>query len=224
MHDRLLLNLPHVQQRHSWDCGLACILMTLPPHARHRFESNFYEICEEEGFGESTWSIDIAYLLHKLGMRHRYVTVTLGIDPGFSSESFYDHVLGKDAHRVTERFKQASKHGIVVEQGSISISQIVAHVRSQGPVIVLTNAHLLVCDRCAKAMPQLRSCLPCAPPYQGHYIVVIGYDMNKGTLYYRNPSYKDRICSISLCAFDNARLSYGTDEDIIFLYSDVGRG
>lgn len=43
----------------------------------------------------STWSIDLAYLLQRFGIKHRYMTVTLGVDPGFSSESFYDHVLHK---------------------------------------------------------------------------------------------------------------------------------
>ncbi|XP_047500233.1 protein GUCD1-like [Penaeus chinensis] len=217
--DQVLLNIDHIQQRHTWDCGLACIMMVLPPLQRSKLSSSLYQICEEEGFDKSTWSIDLAYLLQRFQIRHRYKTVTLGVDPGFCTESFYDHVLHKDAQRVLDRFRDASRNGVVVEQGSSTMSDILVHLQQDGPVIVLTNAHLLICNRCERAMPQLRSCLPCSPPYQGHYILLIGYDLRKNHLYYRNPSFKNRICSISFSKLDEARQSYGTDEDVIFIYT-----
>lgn len=34
----------------------------------------------------STWTIDLAYLLHKFGVRHHYATVTLGVNPGYDEE------------------------------------------------------------------------------------------------------------------------------------------
>ena len=116
------------------------------------------------------------------------------------------------------RFEEAVLKNVVVEKGSVFISDLLEHVRLHGPVIVLTNSHLLVCDLCCKTIPQLRSCLPCSPPYQGHYIVIVGYHMRTTTVYYRNPSFKDRICSMSFSALDEARQSYGTDEDVIFIY------
>lgn len=218
--DRVMLAVEHVQQRHTWDCGLACVNMVLPPVARIKFSSQLYEICQEEGFGKSTWSIDLAYLLQRFGIKHRYMTITLGVDPGFSSETFYDHVLHKDAQRVTERFHAAKDHGVVVEQGTASINDILSHLYQEGPVILLTNAHLLVCVKCVRgAMPQLRSCFPCTPPYQGHYVLLIGFDMKNSHIYYRNPSFGNRICTISFAKLDKARRSYGTDEDIIFIYN-----
>ncbi|XP_050735126.1 protein GUCD1-like isoform X2 [Eriocheir sinensis] len=221
--EQVMLVVEHVQQRHTWDCGLACVTMVLPPSTRSRFSSQLYKICQEEGFDKSTWSIDLAYLLQRFGIKHRYMTITLGVDPGFSSESFYDHVLHKDAQRVLERFRAAKDHGVVVEQGVTTINDILAHLHQEGPVILLTNAHLLVCLRCARAMPHLRSCLPCSPPYQGHYILLVGFDMKKGHIYYRNPSFGNRICSISFVKLDKARQSYGTDEDIIFIYKNDSR-
>ncbi|KAG0711954.1 hypothetical protein GWK47_019425 [Chionoecetes opilio] len=50
--DQVMLAVEHVQQRHTWDCGLACVNMVLPPSARRKFSSQLYEICEEEGFGK----------------------------------------------------------------------------------------------------------------------------------------------------------------------------
>lgn len=48
--EQVMLVVEHVQQRHTWDCGLACVTMVLPPSARSRFSSQLYEICQEEGF------------------------------------------------------------------------------------------------------------------------------------------------------------------------------
>ncbi|XP_069955664.1 protein GUCD1 isoform X3 [Cherax quadricarinatus] len=143
--EQVLLNIDHVQQRHTWDCGLACIMMVLSPQSRTRFSARLYQICQEEGFDKSTWSIDLAYLLQRFGIKHRYMTVTLGVDPGFSTESFYDHVLSKDAQRVLDRFREAGNHGVVVEQGAVTLNNVISHLREEGPVILLTNAHLLIC-------------------------------------------------------------------------------
>ncbi|KAK7063056.1 guanylyl cyclase domain-containing protein 1 [Halocaridina rubra] len=215
----VLLNIDHVQQKHTWDCGLACIMMVLQPHERELLSLKLFQICEEEGVDKSTWTIDLAYLLHRFGIKHRYVTVTLGVDPGFSSERFYSTVLNKDHQRVLERFQKASKQGVVVEQGGVALSEILSHLCHQMPIILLTNAHLLVCEKCARTMPHLRSCLPCSPPYQGHYILLIGCDMKKNLIYYRNPSFSSRVCYITFSRLDEARQSYGTDEDVIFVYS-----
>ena len=131
----------------------------------------------------------------------------------------FDYLLYlQDCQRVLNRFQGAANRNVVVEQGSVCISDILNHLHHHGPIIVLTNAHLLRCNSCAKSMPQLRSCLPCAPPYQGHYVVLVGYRASSATIFYRNPSFKDRICSMSFSALDEARQSYGTDEDIIFIY------
>lgn len=37
-------------------------------------------------FTESVWTIDLAYLMCKLGVRHRFCTQTLGVDKGFRNQ------------------------------------------------------------------------------------------------------------------------------------------
>ena len=63
----------------------------------------------------------------------------------------------------------------------------------------------------------------CAPKinrsYAGHYIAVVGYDLVKETITYRNPSLSDRECAMSFKDFDEARTAYGTDEDVIFIFN-----
>lgn len=43
----------------------------------------------------STWTIDLAYLLCRFGIKHLYKTITIGVHPDLSSESFYRNVLNK---------------------------------------------------------------------------------------------------------------------------------
>ncbi|CAL4125013.1 unnamed protein product, partial [Meganyctiphanes norvegica] len=213
------------QERYTWDCGLACIMMILPETERECFSENFYKICEEEGFEKRTWAIDQTYKIQKQHIRHQCETYrTCQLGPGHLhciAGFFVDLLQDQDEQRVLNRFHESASRGVMVAQGAVSLDDILNHMRDEGPIIILTNAHLLICDRCAKAMPQLRSCLPCSPPYQGHYIVLVGFDRRKNTIYYRNPSFRDRVCNMSFSALEEARQSYGTDEDIILVHCNT---
>ncbi|XP_045880540.1 protein GUCD1 isoform X3 [Meles meles] len=60
-----------------------------------------------------------------------------------------------------------------------------------------------------------------SPDYQGHFIVLRGYNRTTGCIFYNNPAYADPgMCSTSISNFEEARTSYGTDEDILFVYLD----
>ncbi|XP_027432280.1 protein GUCD1 isoform X8 [Zalophus californianus] len=63
-------------------------------------------------------------------------------------------------------------------------------------------------------------CFCRTPDYQGHFIVLRGYNRATGCIFYNNPAYADRMCSTSISNFEEARTSYGTDEDILFVYLD----
>lgn len=99
------------------------------------------------------------------------------------------------------------------------------HLENFGPIIILTNSRLLKCETCKvnKIQFELRRCLKwkTPPPFQGHYIVLCGHTHSgeRGRVLYRNPSLNDHICSMSYENLENCRLSYGTDEDIIFIFN-----
>lgn len=94
---------------------------------------------------------------------------------------------------MNERFQSAVANGVEVKRGSVSFSVILDHL-VHGPVIILTNARLLNCDVCKlnKISTELRKCIPWPTPYQGHYIVICGYEAVNRKVYYRNPSFADR--------------------------------
>jgi len=54
--------------------------------------------------------------------------------------------------------------------------------------------------------------------YFGHFIVLIGFDDRKSIVFYRNPASRKPLSYTSYLNFEQARLSYGTDEDILFIY------
>lgn len=55
--------------------------------------------------------------------------------------------------------------------------------------------------------------------YCGHFIVLIGYDDNRQIVFYRNPASSKNLSITSYANFEKARKSYGTDEDVLFIYS-----
>ncbi|XP_030749049.1 protein GUCD1 isoform X2 [Sitophilus oryzae] len=214
-----LIQLCHYKQKSNWDCGISCIAMVLSNKYRDHFIKNISKICKIEGFNKSTWSIDLCYLLKRYNIEHRYCTITIGVHEGYRGNSFYHNILSKDEYRVNKRFKEASKNNIYIENKSVTLREILEHLIN-GPVIVLTNARLLCCDICKfnKVTSELRKCLPWPITYQGHYIVLCGYDIYSQKVYYRNPTFNDHVCIMPVLHFDQARKSYGTDEDIIFVY------
>lgn len=100
----------------------------------------------------------------------------------------------KDEERVTERFNNAKSNGISVRKRSMNTNDLIKHLKKHGPVILLTNASYLYCDRCKKnkLTNELMNCLPWVASYHGHYIVLCGYDLNRKKLYYRNPTFSNR--------------------------------
>ncbi|KAF7286647.1 hypothetical protein GWI33_004680 [Rhynchophorus ferrugineus] len=213
------IQLCHYKQKSNWDCGVSCVLMVLSSKQREYFLKNFNKTCKAEGFNKSTWTIDLCYLLKRYNIQHVYFTITIGVHEGYRGNSFYHNILHKDENRVNKRFKDAVKNKVSIENKSLSIKRILEHLVN-GPIIILTNAKLLCCDICKfnKVSIELRKCLPWPIAYQGHYIVLCGYDLSSQKVYYRNPSFNDHVCIMPLIHLEQARKSYGTDEDLIFIY------
>lgn len=83
-------------------------------------------------------------------------------------------------------------------RSTVTVQDIQKHL-SQGHVaIVLVNAVLLLCDLCSSPvkyccfLPIGQKCFCRNPDYQGHFIVLCGYNTASGSIYYNNPAYADR--------------------------------
>lgn len=211
--------LVHFRQRFDWDCGLSCILMLLGRNERSQFLANFGDICKTGGFGESTWTIDLCYILKDFGFSLKYLTTTFGANPSHVGKQYYK-CFNADETRVNGKFENASVQNIPIEIKSVTNHYLIQHLANHGNIILLTNASLLHCDLCKanKLSMELRHCLGIKPTYSGHYIVLCGYDLRIHKFMYRNPAFKDKICFMSFESMDRARRASGTDEDIILIY------
>jgi len=271
--DKKIHELVHYQQKYNWDCGLSCCLMVLNHKDRNFILNNLNCFIEEEGFGESTWTIDLCYILNRFKVKFKYTTITLGVDPGYIKENFYDKVLSKDSGRVNNRFEEAESKGMAIAECTVTLEEILDHLDKTGPVIVLTNANLLTCTQCSNYISCYPSCFASISyqaemisvfkslfscyltkliqqtfvglahfinsfvktnlsnilnldeenshhdSYQGHYVVLIGFDPNKREVLYRNPTVKDKVCHMPYDSLEESRTSYGTDEDVIFIFT-----
>jgi len=60
--------------------------------AKETILANLNKVCKEEGFGDSTWTIDLCYLLKHFAPKldFNYTTITLGVDPSYMNQVIND--------------------------------------------------------------------------------------------------------------------------------------
>lgn len=225
-HNSIEIPLPHVEQSLSWDCGVSCVAMVLGPDQRNYLLLNRDQIGREEGYLQSTWTIDLCYLLRRFGVDHVYATVTIGVNPKYKAECYYKNSLHRDYQRIEDRFRDAASVGIVVRERSTTVADLIDHLSRGGPVIVLVDQGLLHCENCQKnrIVSKVTGVLARYVPYQGHYVVLCGYKLRERKFLYRNPSRSDRLCCVPFETLDRARKRLGTDEDVIFVSASPMRG
>ena len=146
--------------------GLSCCFMVMRKQDRDFVLSNLTKFVEEEGFGDSTWTIDLCYILRRFNVVFRYTTIPIGVDPGYAKEAFYDKVLAKDNARVNDRFSAAAENGMVILEKSVTLDDILEHLEKNGPVIILTNANLLTCSQCSNYSSCYQFCFSARVSYQ----------------------------------------------------------
>ncbi|XP_078444931.1 guanylyl cyclase 1 isoform X2 [Wolffia australiana] len=164
----------------------------------------------------SIWTVDLAYLLKKFSIDFSFFTITLGANPDFSSEVFYKEQLLQDQGRVDTLFKKALEAGIHIEHRSLSGNEISLLILSgQYIAIALVDKYKLSYahskDTCLSGVNDR------LPNYIGHFIVICGYDKENDEFDIRDSASCRKHKRISLLCLDDARKSFGTDEDILLI-------
>nr|XP_031298205.1 protein GUCD1 isoform X10 [Camelus dromedarius] len=194
--DFVQLPVPIIQQLYHWDCGLACSRMVLR-YLGQLDDSEFESALRELRLTKSIWTIDLAYLMRHFGVRHRFCTQTLGVDKGYKNQSFYRKHFDTEETRVNQLFAQAKACKVLVEKCTVSVQDIQAHLAQGHVAIVLVNSGVLHCDLCSSPVkyccfaPSGHRCFCRTPDYQGHFIVLRGYNRATGCIFYNNPAYAD---------------------------------
>ncbi|XP_053617807.1 protein GUCD1 isoform X1 [Plodia interpunctella] len=209
-------SIPHIQQRFHWDCGVTCVLMLLDQHQRQQFLDNFTEICQEEGFKQSTWTIDLCYLLMRFGIPHTMYTTMVGVNENHKKQNYYSKIIDLDRERVQRRFAQASANGIKVVPRGVTQQELLQHLQA-APAVLLVDAALLSCDICKHNKMRFEFRRWFGGGYRGHYILCAGA---RGALVlYRDPSRAARAaCAARAPRVLAAHRARGTDCDAILIH------
>ncbi|XP_011625587.1 protein GUCD1 isoform X1 [Amborella trichopoda] len=215
------VEVPHIQQLSTWDCGLACVLMVLKTLG---IDCGDIPCLEKLCCTTSVWTVDLAHLLHKFSVKFFFLTVTLGANPNYAVESFYQDNLPDDIRRVNGQFQVALENGINIQCRSIGGEEISVLILSGKFVAVaLVDKHKLSCR------PWLEEiCLPeiygGTSGYTGHFVVICGYDADTNEFEIRDPASSRKYERVSLECLEEARKSFGTDEDILLILLDKEEG
>nr|XP_043616880.1 guanylyl cyclase 1-like [Erigeron canadensis]XP_043616881.1 guanylyl cyclase 1-like [Erigeron canadensis] len=208
------IDVPHIKQKRNWDCGLACVLMVLRTLNIKHFD---FEDLEAFCPTISIWTVDLAYLLHKLSIRFSYITVTLGANPNFSLETFYEKQLTDDIIRVNMLFQRSQEAGINIECRSIKGDEIALLILS-GKHIVIALVDLYILSQPWTKKVDKSDLDSSSSSYTGHYIIICGYDARTDEFEIRDPASSRYRETISSRCLEKARISFGTDEDILLIH------
>lgn len=213
------IEVPQVNQLYNWDCGLACVLMVLQTIGINNCN---LQVLENLCGTQSIWTVDLAYLLRSFSVIFSYFTVTLGANPNFSVETFYKEQLPHDLDRVDLLFQKALEAGIRIESRSFS--------REELSLLILSGKYIAIAlvDQFKLRQSWLEDV--CTTDfyesnrgYTGHYVVICGYDADRDEFEIRDPAISRlgnscRKCQrVSSNLLDEARKSFGTDEDLLLI-------
>ncbi|CAK7325776.1 unnamed protein product [Dovyalis caffra] len=162
------------------------------------------------------WTVDLAYLLQMYSVSFSYYTVTLGANPNYSVETFYKEQLPTDLVRVDMLFKKAREEGINIQCRSINEKEISLFILSGKYIaIALVNQYKLSHSWLENVvLPSLNGG---NSGYAGHYIVICGYDAGTDEFEIRDPATSSKHERISSKCLEEARKSFGTDEDFLLV-------
>ncbi|KAG6553484.1 hypothetical protein Mapa_004396 [Marchantia paleacea] len=214
------IQVPHVRQMCDWDCGLACVLMVL---RALRIDGHDLKSLSSLCRTTSIWTVDLAHLLRHFAVNVAFLTVTIGANPNFAVETFYKENMEEDGARVNKLFEKAAQVGIQIQLRSISGDELC--------MLILSGRYLAIAlvDKRKLSHPWLDEiclgdCCGLNTGYTGHYVVICGYDIDTDEFEIRDPASSSGSGRISLDALEEARKSFGTDEDILFISLDNFEG
>ncbi|KAL3521152.1 hypothetical protein ACH5RR_019301 [Cinchona calisaya] len=207
------VEVPHINQQYTWDCGLACVLMVL-----RTLGIDGGDIQELQGLccTTSIWTVDLAYLLQKFSVKFSYFTVTLGANPNFCAETFYKDQLPSDLQRVDMLFQKARDAGINIECRTVSGEEI-SHMVLSGKYIVIALVDQYMLSRSWLRDVCIAGIYDDSPGYTGHYVIICGYDAATDEFEIRDPASSRKHERITSRRLEEARKAFGTDEDLLLI-------
>lgn len=207
------IEIPHINQIYTWDCGLACVLMVLKTIGVNNYDIQaLADLC----CTTSIWTVDLAYLLQRFSVAFSYFTVTFGANPNYSVESFYKEELPNDLVRVDMLFQKAMEAGIDIQCRSISSEEISILILSGKYIAIALVDHNKLSHVWKEDVP-VPGVFSNNSGYTGHYVLICGYDAGADMFEIRDPASSRKHNWISSKSLEEARKAFGTDEDLLLI-------
>jgi len=222
----------HFQQKENWDCGLACIHMILQECGKQPDWNDLLIGVRTR----SVWTIDLATLLLHNQIRFAYVTRVLGVQQSYRSSAFYKNEFEEDYARICQLFVEAESQKMQMKQATVSDEELLSLMKMRHlAIIALVDAKKLCTEMCGCPSENFfdrkcnhymsKSTESCdesyetskAESYQGHYILLCGYDDASQDFLYRDPSKVGGVDRMKKEQLNLARTSQGTDEDLLII-------
>ncbi|CAI7903480.1 unnamed protein product, partial [Closterium sp. NIES-54] len=162
----------------------------------------------------SVWSIDLVALLQRHGVGVEFLTVTIGANPSFAQQPFYKENMPGDVDRVNRLFADTIRAGVRIQCASIGIQHLAWLLLSGRYLIIAlvdkrSITHPLASERCPP------ECCGPTPGYIGHFVVLCGFDSHSRMFEICDPSSHGGTSWVPMAAVDDARMTFGTDQDLI---------
>ncbi|KAJ7959688.1 Guanylyl cyclase [Quillaja saponaria] len=207
------VEVPHVNQLYSWDCGLACVVMVLKTIGNKDWNIQaLTDLC----CTTSIWTVDLAYLLQRFSASFSYFTVTFGANPNYCVESFYKEQLPNDLVRVDMLFQKALEAGINIQCRSITGAEISVLILSGEYIAIALVDHYKMSHFWLED-DQVAGVFGSNSSYTGHYVLICGYDAGADEFEIRDPASSRKHKMISSGCLEEARKAFGTDEDLLLI-------
>uniref|UniRef100_A0A7S4B0T1 Guanylyl cyclase n=1 Tax=Chrysotila carterae TaxID=13221 RepID=A0A7S4B0T1_CHRCT len=210
--------IPHVRQSFNWDCGFACLEMALRALGVSQKDCSLQQLRSRVP-SSSIWTVDLAHVLRDYGVRFRFLTAMPGVNPAYQHEAFYKPTIDSDSERVLRLFEKAAERDISIERASLSSQQLQELVVSDvNIVMVLVDRRRLyrsAGDSINGLVESLSQCI--VGSYVGHYVLITGYNEGRAEYNLMDPARSGDELSVRADDLNAARLSHGTDEDIIVI-------
>lgn len=199
-----------MRQQDNWDCGVTSAYVVTRYLGLPESYAQLFKLLATK----SIWTIDLAYLLHRIGVHAEFNTITTGIDPKYTTHSFYSSDMPADEKRVNQLFLNAHKSGVTVIKRSLSSVEFDHYISGGYLALVLINREWVICQRCDVCLGMtIRSK---KRSFVGHFVVIDGRTLS-GAYRMVDPASSCDYCEIDSNQMDAARRCFGTDEDVIFI-------
>ncbi len=197
------LPVPFYQQTTKLNCGPAALRMVL---AYFGDDTDLKVIEERSGIkeGKAVSTIELAIAAASLGYGADFFSKSIFFNQENAKMDFYKNYADLDLEVSKKLVEKANKHGVKVEETTLSLNNLLSLFTKDSLLIVLLDWNVIKGNK--------------EGGYQGHFVPVIGYDEKSVFVHNHGLTNPKESMIIQRALFDMARKAKGTDEDILVVH------